>query len=167
MMMRKPTAKTALLVFLGAVALAGMAAPARSDTASASRPGASAAADGAWRAYGNVNPITSSTSTWGCAASKAIAVDVVAQVCAVRAQHGGAVQGAVIVRNNRSTRYDTAAGSELFTYGEYREGYWVCPVSGVAPHSWSVCFGTTLPLSVLTHARGWAAYTDLETSPYV
>jgi hypothetical protein len=64
--------------------------------------GPAAAATGAWKAYGNTNPITSSDSRWKCGSSEDVGVSMVAQVCVIRAPSGASVQSAVIVRNNRS-----------------------------------------------------------------
>lgn len=104
--------------------------------------GIAAADDGVWRSYGNTNPITSSTSTWKCADSRTIASNVVAQVCAIRSPNGKSAQGAVIVRNNRSSLYSMSAAVDLRNSWEIM-GVWHCPSSGVGANSWSVCFGGT------------------------
>jgi hypothetical protein len=108
--------------------------------------GPAAAATGVWRAYGNTNPITSSPSTWRCGVTTPLDTNVSAQPCAIRASGGLAVQVAVIVRNSRSSLYAVEAAVELWDYtaNEIR-GRWVCARSGVGAHSWSVCFGTTVP----------------------
>ncbi|MEU4254493.1 hypothetical protein AB0F15_44600 [Amycolatopsis sp. NPDC026612] len=105
---------------------------------------ASAAATGSWHAYGNTNPITSSASTWSCAGSKALTTNVLAQVCAIRSPGHASVQGAVIVRNNRSSLYSVAAAMDLYTSSGDKLGDWACASSGVGANSWSVCFGSTL-----------------------
>lgn len=96
---------------------------------------------GTWRAYGNTNPITSSASTWGCGGSHAVASGVVAQTCAIRSPDLRSVQGAVIVRNNRSSFFTATAKVSFYTT-DY-EGDWVCSASGVGANSWSVCFTRT------------------------
>jgi hypothetical protein len=105
--------------------------------------GTAAADTGAWKAYGNTNPITSSPSTWECASSRTIASDVIAQVCAIRSESGASAQGAVIVRNNRPSLYVMTAAVDLRT-PDVILGVWHCPSSGVGANSWSVCFGKTL-----------------------
>lgn len=99
--------------------------------------GPAAAADGTWRAYGNTNPITSSTSTWRCASSRELTDDVNAQVCAIRSSGGDSVQAAVIVRNDRSSLYSVAANMDLRTASSGL-GKWSCASSGVGANS-SVC----------------------------
>ncbi|MFJ9742009.1 S1 family peptidase [Streptomyces sp. NPDC101166] len=113
-----------------------------------------AAAAGAWRAYGNTNPITSSSSTWRCAGSKTIATGVIAQACAIRSSSGSGVQAAVIVRNNQSSLYGAEAGMDLYTASGTHLGDWKCPSSGVGANSWSVCFGTTLAESSQVNSFG-------------
>lgn len=104
--------------------------------------GTAAAATGTWRAYGNTNPITSSSSTWECASSRTIATNVVAQVCVIRSPGGDHVQGAVIVRNNRSSLYAMTAAVDLrINPPDVVVDVWNCPRSGVGANSWSVCFG--------------------------
>lgn len=44
------------------------------------------AESGTWRAYGNTNPVTSSSSRWACHSSVAVAVNVIAQSCAIRSR---------------------------------------------------------------------------------
>jgi len=110
--------------------------------------GPAAAADsvgvGTWVAYGTKNPITSSAATWKCAATKTIATSVLAQTCAIRSSGGGAVQGAVIVRNNRSTAFSTDAYLSLYDYEYIIELYSVyCGSKALAPGGWTVCFGST------------------------
>lgn len=122
---------------------------------------------GVWRAYGNVNPITDSTSTWRCTSTKAIATNVGAQVCAIRSASGSSVQAAVIVRNNGSGLYAATARMDLVnSYSVYR-GDWECPSSGVAANSWSVCFGRTLTEINGVNSAGSASGTALGVSPYV
>ena len=55
--------------------------------------GPASAADGSWRAYGNTNLITSSSSTWKCGSTEQIASNVGVQVCAIRSASGTSVQG--------------------------------------------------------------------------
>lgn len=130
-----------------------------------------AAATGTWRPYGNTNPITSSTSTWKCAPTKAIATNVSAQVCAIRSAGGTAVQSAVIVRNNRSSLYSVGAKSSLYVEilpGEnYHLDTWECPSSGVGANSWSVCFGDTRSTTNPVKASGSAGGVYLSESPWV
>lgn len=127
---------------------------------------AAAAESGSWRAYGNTNPITSSASTWRCASTKALATSVSAQVCAVRSSGGGAVQGAVIVRNNRSSLYSVQAAMDLYN-SSGQLGSWICSSSGVAANSWSVCFGRTISQSSSVDSVGSANGVDLGLSPKV
>nr|BFE47589.1 hypothetical protein GCM10017745_10160 [Saccharothrix mutabilis subsp. capreolus] len=130
----------------------------------------SAVADaGVWRAYGNTNPITSSTSTWRCSSSTTIAASVSAQVCAVRSHSGASVQTAVIVRNNGSGLYVTEATASMYTLynGSYALlGTWSCPPSGVAANSWSVCFGSTFTYTGSVTAQGQTSTADLGWSPF-
>ncbi|KDN23326.1 hypothetical protein [Amycolatopsis rifamycinica] len=126
-----------------------------------------AAATGTWRAYGNTNPITSSSATWHCAGSKTIATSVVAQVCAIRSAGGGAVQGAVIVRNNRSALFSVDASMDLYTSSSTKLGFWSCASSGVGANSWSVCFGQTLTQSSSVDSAGTAKGVGLGVSPFV
>lgn len=126
---------------------------------------ASAAGGGSWHAYGNTNPITSSSSTWVCGDTKTIASGVGAQVCAIRSVGGGSVQGAVIVRNNRSALY--SASAEVTLHDWSASITWGCASSGVAANSWSVCFTTTLPDDYLVYASGSANGVTLPTADYV
>jgi len=130
--------------------------------------GPAAATDaGAWRAYGNTNPITSSSSTWHCASSQTVATNVLAQVCAIRSSGGGGVQAAVIVRNNRSSLYGAEARMDLYTSSGTRLGDWACASSGVGANSWSVCFGTTLSQSSQVNSVGGLNGVNLGLSPNV
>lgn len=101
---------------------------------------------GTWRAYGNTNPITSSSSTWRCTDTiTSQNVYVKAQLCAVRSASRTGVQAAVIVRNNSVFAVSTEAYAEL--WDPQQVGYlgrWQCSPSGVAANSWSVCFGKTI-----------------------
>ncbi|WP_338496089.1 hypothetical protein [Streptomyces sp. SJL17-4] len=134
---------------------------------SLSTAGPAAAADsGSWRAYGNTNPITSSSSTWHCAGTKTIATNVGAQVCAIRSQGGGSVQAAVIVRNNRSSLYSVQAAMDLYS-SSGKLGAWLCSSSGVGANSWSVCFGKTLSQSGAVDSVGNANGVNLGISPKV
>jgi hypothetical protein len=71
------------------LATAGPAAATESGTRTQGL--AVAEASGTWRAYGNTNPITSSTSTWKCGSSTTVATNVIAQVCAIRSSSGSSV----------------------------------------------------------------------------
>ena len=128
---------------------------------------AAATEAGSWRAYGNINPITSSPATWKCAATQPIGTNVGAQVCAIRSLGGGAVQAAVIVRNNRSSLYSVTAAMDLYNSSGTYLGDWLCPSSGVGANSWSVCFGRTLAMSSLVNSEGFANGTYLGISPFV
>jgi hypothetical protein len=116
------------------------------------------AAEGSWKAYGNTNPITSSPHKWVCAGSKSIATDVLAQVCVIRTASGGSAQGAVIVRNNRSSAFSTTARVDLWTAEHDQFDWWYCTSSGVGANSWSVCFGRSqaVPSSNLANSTGFA-----------
>lgn len=129
--------------------------------------GVASAATGVWRPYGNTNPITSSPSTWHCASSQPIGSNVVAQVCAVRSASGGAVQGAVVVRNNNAGTYSVSAGMDLRTSSNVSLGNWNCSASGVGGNSWSVCFGDTVTQSSPVDSAGFANSASLGISPYV
>lgn len=128
--------------------------------------GSAAAADGAWKAFGNTNPITSSPSNWTCGSTKSVVTDVAAQVCMVVSPSGDSMQGAVIVRNNKSTTFITSAAMHLYrpSGAEVLDG-WVCHSSGVAANSWSVCFGKTILHPGPTRAEGFAYGKDLGSSP--
>jgi hypothetical protein len=100
---------------------------------------------GTWRAFGGANPITASSSKWSCAVSKQIGTNVVAQVCVVESSDTISVQPAVIVRNDKPVEYDATAEMSLVEDIQNRRTFsFDCPQSGVAPHSWSVCFGNTV-----------------------
>lgn len=128
---------------------------------------ASALETGSWRAFGNTNPITSSSSHWRCATSNDLAPNVVAQACAVRSADGDAAQGAVIVRNNESTSIIVDAAADLVDINNIELGDWVCANSGVAAHSWSVCFGQTVAGVTPVKSAGIANGVMLGTSPFV
>jgi hypothetical protein len=82
---------------------------------------------------------------------------VLAQVCSVRTADGTAVQGAVIVRNNRSSIYGALAGVELYdSDDDILLGNWDCAGSGAGAHSWSVCFGTAFSWPWAVFAAGYA-----------
>jgi hypothetical protein len=113
---------------------------------------------GSWRAYGNTNPITSSSSTWACSSTVDVETGIKAQTCAIRSRDGRSVQGAVIVRNNRSSLYTAQSEVRLLTHhadGGHIEGSWECQQSGVGANSWSVCFTLTLTRSEMAEANGW------------
>jgi hypothetical protein len=104
-------------------------------------PASASQLPGSWKAYGSTNPIISSSSVWKCGATNDIGgADVLAQACAVRSADGGEIQGAVIVRNNKSVSIltDAAADLEDSSTPPIEQGDWVCSNSGVAAHSWSV-----------------------------
>ncbi|HEX4811143.1 MAG TPA: hypothetical protein VFV66_00110 [Nonomuraea sp.] len=131
---RKVAASTAVVTAVVGLSL-GTAGPAAADEL------------GSWRAYGNTNPITSSSSTWACNGSILVYIPdggVLAQVCTVRSADKRYVQGAVIVRNNMSRLYYGTVDLRLVNIDGYTLGEWGCPYSGVAAHSWSVCFGRTI-----------------------
>ena len=104
------------------------------------------AATAGWVSYGSTNPITSSSSSWKCGTTKPVTTDgqVLSQVCTVRSPTGQSVRGAVIVRNNKTSLFTTIAGMVVYySYpGAFRDNS-DCSESGIAPNSWSVCFGTT------------------------
>jgi hypothetical protein len=102
-----------------------------------------AAATGAWKPYGNTNPITSSPYNWACGATKTINTNVFAQACAVRTADtaGTSVRTAVIVRNNQAGLYGAEVAAVLKNGDGETLGRWTCPRSGVGANSWSVCFG--------------------------
>ena len=127
---------------------------------------ASATGTGTWRAYGNTNPITSSSSTWRCDDTVPVVANVYAQVCAIRSYDNRSVQGAVIVRNNRSSLYSAAAWVDL-AIGFTVIGDWACSLSGVGAHSWSVCFGRTQTVTSQVNSTGRVNGVHLGLSPSV
>lgn len=128
--------------------------------------GPAAAADGAWRAYGNTNPITSSSSDWTCGTTVTVASSVLAQACMVVSPSRGSMQGAVIVRNNRSGLFKTNASVSLYRpSGNQVMDTWKCPESGVGANSWSVCFGQTITNPGPTRAEGAVNYREIPSSP--
>lgn len=128
--------------------------------------GPAAAASGAWVYYGNTNPVTSSPSTWGCHKSVTVAPSVIAQVCAIRSRDGISVQGAVIVRNNRSTSFSASAVVDLHdTVGEL--GSWTCSRAALGAKAWTVCFGQTVRSQLWVLAYGTANGVGLGGSPQV
>lgn len=122
---------------------------------------AAAGTNGKWVPYGNDNPILGSSSKWVCGGSKEISTNMLAQVCVIRSNggNGDSVQGAVIVRNNRSTLASASAQFRLQNPTFINE--WTCLSSGVAARSWSVCFGTTGYLPMAVYATGNANNTSL------
>lgn len=99
---------------------------------------------GSWVAYGTKNPITSSSSTWKCGATKSVAPSVLAQTCAIRSSSGSNVQGAVIVRNNNKTTFNTDAFVSLYDFdSNLWLDSWYCSPQDLAPGGWTVCFGDT------------------------
>jgi hypothetical protein len=126
--------------------------------------GPAAADPGTWRPYGNTNPITSGTSTWHCGATKAVATNVVAQVCVIRAPDGISAQAAVIVRNNRAGLFSTKASADLLDGGVPLSGG-ICAASGIAAKSWSVCFAPTIVITDSVYAIGSVGSVYLGRSP--
>jgi hypothetical protein len=133
-----------------------------------------AAADslpGRWVAYGTKNPISTSTSEWRCGTTWPVTAsgDVVAQVCVIATPDFERGQGAVIVRNNRSSLYGAEAAVDLSKNVGGHEQFWdrwECPRSGVGAKSWSVCFGDTRVLPLFeVRARGGVNGVDLGVSP--
>ncbi|MFI7117012.1 hypothetical protein [Amycolatopsis sp. NPDC049868] len=128
--------------------------------------GPAAAASGTWRAYGNTNPITSSSSDWTCGTTVTVSSSVVAQTCIVVSPNRASMQGAVIVRNNRSSLFMANAYVSLFRpSGSQVLDTWKCPESGVGANSWSVCFGQTVLYPGSTYAKGTVNYRELPDSP--
>lgn len=149
-------------------AAAGVGLAAAGPAGASVPPGGGGA--GTWRAFGNTNPITSSSSEWKCASSRQIGVNVVAQVCAIRSIDDPVfVQAAVIVRNNKPVEYDAQATMDLVDPNAGGQTFsYVCTLSGVAPDSWSVCFGTTVRNINAVFAKGMAGnFVDLGASPEV
>ncbi|GAA0246708.1 hypothetical protein [Cryptosporangium japonicum] len=145
---RRPRRAVALLAVVVAVAGAVLFA---------ATPATAAATEyGTWRVYGNTNPITSSTSTWACGATRTVESGVGAQVCAIRSPGGGAVQAAVIVRNDRSSYYLVEVATELQVPFIRSLGRWECLTAAMAANSWIVCFGRTLTQSLTVQATGGA-----------
>jgi hypothetical protein len=116
-----------------------------------------AAAAGAWHAYGNTNPVTSTSDTyfWGCGATGTVTSDVIAQLCVQRQIGTSRYRSAVIVRNNRSSLYSASTTAVLDAIDGTTMNISSCPQSGVAANSWSVCYGTTVG-----PASGGSAYAD-------
>ena len=126
-------------------------------------PASATTLDGKWRAYGNVNPISSSPDTWSCHGSKTVVPNVFAQVCVIRNSLGYSVAPAVIVRNNRPDLYYAAAGMDLWIDDNFVHD-WKCSSSGVATHSWSVCFGDAYTELDTVRSTGWANNVGLGTA---
>ncbi len=135
------------------------------STAGALALGATAAMAG-WSSYGSTNPIT---SNWECGMTKPVTTDgsVVSQVCTVRTANKEYFQGAVIVRNNKTSLFNTNAGLAVFYYSSGNlYGSWGCSSSGVAAKSWSVCFGPTFSAgSASYYTGGYANNVPLPYSP--
>ena len=106
-------------------------------------PAAAASDSGAWQAYGNNNPIkTTAPWAWFCGSSYPFDTYMLAQACVVRPVSGTGAKAAVIVRNNRSSLYGVQVAMTLNNVSDKQGlGRWVCGNSGVAAHSWSVCYG--------------------------
>ena len=118
---------------------------------------------GKWRAYGNVNPISSSSDSWSCNGSKTVVPNVFAQVCVIRNSAGVSVRAAVIVRNNRPDLYYASAWMDL-AVGNLFIHDWECSSSGVATHSWSVCFGDVYTQLNTVNSTGSANGKGLDTA---
>ncbi|MET9634072.1 hypothetical protein ABZX92_42130 [Lentzea sp. NPDC006480] len=118
--------------------------------------GTASASPGSWVPYGNNNPITGSSAKWVCGGSEVIAENMLAQVCAIRSGNGTgtAVQGAVIIRNNRSSLASASARVVMWETGGGTYDYWYCSSSGIAAHSWSVCFGASFGHAGKVYATG-------------
>ena len=138
---------------IAAAAGVGLAA---AGPASASLPPGGGALAGSWRAFGGNNPIATSSSTWLCESSVPIGVNVVAQVCVVSAADDSSVQPAVIVRNNKATEYDAQASMSMVATNPGKSASYICSPSGVAPNSWSVCFGASVSNVGRAFVRGTA-----------
>ena len=125
------------------------------------------AATGRWRAYGNTSPFVASPAHWACGTTYEFAVDVFAQTCAIRPDtRSRYAQGAVIVRNNRNGVFGAEAAVSLSDISGFVDR-WICSDSGVAAHTWSVCFGTTLDHPDYVVARGGVNGFDLGLSLHV
>jgi hypothetical protein len=109
---------------------------------------------GRWVAYGKTTPIRP-PSTWSCNDNVPFDSYVLAQVCAIRTADEKFVQAAVIIRNNRSTLYGVEVAMRLRPDipGVEFKFRWVCPRSGVASGTWSVCFGRTLEWPLQSHTQ--------------
>jgi hypothetical protein len=102
--------------------------------------GPAAADPGVWRSY-KTSPTSAVYADWNCATTTPIETGVEAQACLIRSLYTGIdVQGAVIVHNRRGTLYPAEAA---FTSNQFGAIQYVCSRSGVAPNSWSVCYGQT------------------------
>ncbi|HEX4811144.1 MAG TPA: hypothetical protein VFV66_00115 [Nonomuraea sp.] len=134
---------------------------------------AAAAGAGVWRAYGNTNPITSSSSDWSCGSTVMINFYVRAQACTILSADKNYVQPAVIVRNDLDTLYKATATMSKYVYDEYMDTTTLisretCPLSGIGAQSWSVCFGTTTIKGRLDfRTSGDVNGTPLPFSPWV
>jgi hypothetical protein len=106
---------------------------------------------------------------WQCAGSGSIVnqTQVFAQVCAVRSSGRGQVQGAVIVHNEGSSPFVTTADVDVTDSINRRLGEWTCSSSGIAAHSWSVCFTPTLTEELKVDSAGTVGDTPLGISPLV
>ncbi len=124
------------------------------------------AASGAWRSYGT-DPVGTGRSLWSCGAYKAVTTNVTARACAIRsATSNTSVQGAVVVRNDRSSLYSVEAATDLSnsTLSTFY-GRWTCSSSGVGAHTWSVCYGVTISVPVRVVSGGGANGVNLGVSP--
>jgi hypothetical protein len=98
----------------------------------------------AWQPYGNTNPITSTSSNngwiWKCGPTKEVTSSILSQVCLVRTSDKRYLRGAVIVRNNRSSLFNSYANVKVAdSISTIRSSS--CSSSGVGANSWSVCYG--------------------------
>ncbi|WP_426502950.1 hypothetical protein ACPPVO_35685 [Dactylosporangium sp. McL0621] len=83
-----------------------------------------------------------------------IQLDLLAQVCAIRSPGKGAVQAAVIVRNNRSSTFSLTAHMDLMNSSHVQLNTWACPLLGVEADSWEVCFSSTVAESSPVNSTG-------------
>lgn len=148
-------------------AVAGMGLAAAGPAGASVPPGGSQT--GVWRAFGNTNPTTVVAGRWRCASTRQIGVNVGAQICTVVDLTNFTSRAALIVRDNKPVEYNAAGTMQLFAIDPPPRslGTWDCPLSGVAPGTWSVCFGNVISVGVLpTDATGEAGNgVSLGTSP--
>ncbi|MER6915787.1 hypothetical protein ABT354_29280 [Streptomyces sp. NPDC000594] len=137
-------------------------------TAPATAAPAGAVEAGVWGHYGDVDPITVSSSLWRCGDSRTITTGVIGRVCAVRAANGTGigVHTAVIVRNNRSTSFLAQADASMWRSG-VNMGHWICSAEWVEASTWSVCIGLTRHDAHSVSAKGWLNGWSVGSSPTV
>ncbi|MBB5803699.1 hypothetical protein F4560_003467 [Saccharothrix ecbatanensis] len=91
---------------------------------------------------------------------------MLAQACIVVSANRNSMQGAVIVRNNRSSLFAANASVSLYRpSGHQVMDAWKCSESGVGANSWSVCFGKTITYPGSTRAEGSVNYREIPGSP--